>query len=31
MVQDGVYVYKIEYVTSSNIEETIVGHVVLLR
>ena len=28
---DGVYVYKIEYKTTSNIEETLVGHVVLLR
>ncbi len=31
MVQDNVYVYKIKYVTTSRIEETIVGHVVLIK
>ena len=30
-VQDGVYVYKIEYVTTGAIEETITGHVVLIK
>lgn len=29
--QDGTYTYKIAYVTRSNIEETIYGHVILLR
>jgi gliding motility-associated-like protein len=28
---DGTYTYKIKYITRSNIEETIYGHVVLLR
>lgn len=31
MVQDNVYVYKIKYVTRSKIEETITGHVVLIK
>lgn len=30
-VQDNVYVYKIKYKTTSGIEDTLVGHVVLLR
>jgi gliding motility-associated-like protein len=30
-VQDGIFVYKIEYVTTGAIEDTIVGHVVLLK
>lgn len=30
-VQDNVYVYKIKYVTSTGIEDTLVGHVVLIK
>lgn len=30
-VQDNVYVYKIKYVTTSRIEETLVGHIVLIK
>lgn len=31
IMQDDVYVYKIEYVTNTGIEDTILGHVVLLK
>ncbi len=30
-VQDGIFVYKIEYITTGGIEETIVGHVALIK
>lgn len=30
-VQDNVYVYKIKYVTTSRIEDTLIGHVVLIK
>ena len=30
-IQDGIFIYKIEYITTGAIEETIVGHVVLLK
>jgi gliding motility-associated-like protein len=31
IVQDGTYTYKIKYVTNSGIEETITGHVNVIR
>jgi gliding motility-associated-like protein len=30
-IQDGIFVYKIEYITTGAIEDTIVGHVVLIK
>lgn len=31
VVQDGTYVYKIKYITNDGIEDTVVGHVVLIK